>query len=89
MFPSPPPPPLSLSLSLSLSLQGIVVKVLYKKLGDDYYKKKGVITEVKDQFTAIITMLDSGDKIKIDQSYLETVIPAIGRAHFSIQVVPV
>ena len=24
-------------------------------------------------------MLDSGDKIKVDQSHLETVIPAIGK----------
>ena len=70
---------------LFLSLQGIVVKVLHKKLGDNYYKKKGVITEVKDQFTAFVTMLDSGDKIKIDQSYLETVIPAIGRTHSQYQ----
>ena len=25
-------------------------------------------------------MLDSGDKIKVDQSHLETVIPAIGKS---------
>lgn len=59
-------------------LQGIVVKVLHKKLGDRFYKKKGVVEAVKDTFAGIVKMLDSGDKIKIDQAHLETVIPAIG-----------
>ena len=27
----------------------------------------------------MVKMLDSGDKIKVDQSHLETVIPAIGK----------
>ena len=33
---------------------------------------------VFDKFGAVIKMLDSGDKIKVDQAHLETVIPAIG-----------
>ena len=58
--------------------QGIVVKVMHEKLGDKYYRKKGVVESIKDEFTAIVQMLDSKDKLKIDQSHLETVIPAIG-----------
>jgi len=30
------------------------------------------------RFTAIVKMLDSGDKLKLDQMHLETVLPALG-----------
>lgn len=63
---------------------GIVVKIITKSLGDKYYKKKGVVTEVHDKYSATVSMLDTGDKLKLDQAHLETVIPAIGR---QIQVV--
>lgn len=33
---------------------------------------------VVDKYGAVIKMLDTGDKIKVDQAHLETVIPAIG-----------
>lgn len=56
--------------------EGIVVKVVHKKL---YYKQKGVVEGVQDQYTAVVRMLDSGDKVKFDQAHLETVIPAIGK----------
>lgn len=84
--------------------EGIVVKVITKKLGDKYKNKKGVIRvspcfsflmtvalmfhtvfaficsqEVVGLFGAVIKMIDSGDKIKVDQAHLETVIPGIGR----------
>ncbi|CAH2014700.1 unnamed protein product [Acanthoscelides obtectus] len=58
---------------------GIVVKVMNKSLGEDYYKQKGVIREVIDKYVAIVKLLDSGKKLKIDQEHLETVIPAIGK----------
>ncbi|KAL8595195.1 hypothetical protein ACOMHN_013868 [Nucella lapillus] len=58
---------------------GIVVKVTFKHLGDKYYKKKAYIKEVKDLFTGIIKMLDSGDTLKVDQTHVETVIPATGK----------
>ncbi|KAM9467768.1 DNA/RNA-binding protein KIN17-like [Clarias gariepinus] len=57
----------------------IVVKVVTKRLGDKYYKKKAVIREVQDKYTAIVKLIDSGDKLKLDQSHLETVIPAPGK----------
>lgn len=67
------------TLELSVSFpKGIVVKVMHKKLGERYYRLKGVVEGVKDLYTAVIKMKDSGDKIKIDQAHLETVIPAIG-----------
>lgn len=60
---------------------GIVVKVTAKKLGDRYYKKKAVVKEIEkdNEYVCTVKMLDSGDKIKLDQEYLETVIPAIGK----------
>lgn len=60
-------------------VEGIVVKVVAKSLGDKYYKKKGVVTEVPDKYVAAVSMLDSGHKLKLDQAHLETVIPAVGR----------
>ncbi|TSK13146.1 DNA/RNA-binding protein KIN17 [Bagarius yarrelli] len=61
----------------------IVVKVITKRLGEKYYKKKAVIREVQNKYTAIVKLIDSGDKLKLDQSHLETVIPAPGnRASF-------
>ncbi|XP_065066935.1 DNA/RNA-binding protein KIN17-like [Rhopilema esculentum] len=59
--------------------KGIIVKVITKKLGEKYYKKKGEITAVKDKFVAVVEMLDSGDKLKLDQAHIETVIPQPGR----------
>lgn len=59
--------------------EGIIVKVVTKSLGDDFYKQKGVIREVIGKFVAVVKLLDSGKKIKIDQEYLETVIPALGK----------
>lgn len=57
----------------------IVVKVMAKKLGDKYYKKKGVVEDVQDRYVATVRMLDSSDVLRLDQSHLETVIPNIGR----------
>ncbi|XP_073475540.1 DNA/RNA-binding protein KIN17 [Aquarana catesbeiana] len=57
----------------------IVVKIVTKKLGDRYYKKKAVVKEVLDRYTAIVKLVDSGDKLKLDQTHLETVIPAPGK----------
>ncbi|XP_076015831.1 DNA/RNA-binding protein KIN17 [Genypterus blacodes] len=57
----------------------IVVKIVTKRLGEKYHKKKAVIKEVRDKFTAVVKMIDSGDKLKLDQNHLETVIPAPGK----------
>ena len=59
---------------------GIIVKIMTKSLGEEYYKVKGVIIEVKDKYVAIVKLLESGKKLKLDQEHLETVIPAIGKA---------
>ena len=58
--------------------ENIVVKVVTKSLGDKYYNKKGFIKQVIDKYTAIVTMLDTGHTLKLDQAHLETVIPAEG-----------
>ncbi|KAM4677635.1 DNA/RNA-binding protein KIN17 [Discoglossus pictus] len=57
----------------------IVVKIVTKKLGEKYHKKKAVVKEVIDRYTAIVRLIDSGDKLKLDQTHLETVIPAPGK----------
>lgn len=59
--------------------EDIVVKIVTKSLGEDFYKKKGYIRELKDKFTCIVKLLDTGRKVKLDQAHLETVIPAVGR----------
>ena len=58
---------------------GIVIKIITKRLGEKYYKKKGIITDVEDKFTATVKLLDGKDIVKLDQMHIETVIPAIGR----------
>lgn len=58
---------------------GIIVKIITKKLGEKYHKRKGVVKEVIDRYTAVVKMTDSGDRLKLDQTHLETVIPAPGK----------
>jgi DNA/RNA-binding protein KIN17 len=58
--------------------ENIVVKVVTKSLGDKYYKKKGYVKQVIDKYGAMVTMTDTGHTLKLDQSHLETVIPAEG-----------
>eukprot|EP01084_Bolivina_argentea_P278649 476129_1 len=58
---------------------GIIVKVLNKQVGDGkYYKKKCIIKKVEEKYIAEVEMLDSGDRLRLDQDHLETVLPAIG-----------
>jgi len=59
--------------------QNIIVKIVTKSLGDKYYKKKGRIIEVIDDFAAVVVLNESGSKLKLDQDHLETVIPCVGR----------
>ncbi|NXO76059.1 KIN17 protein, partial [Sitta europaea] len=57
----------------------IIVKIVTKKLGEKYHKKKAVVKEVIDKYTAVVKVIDCGDKLKLDQTHLETVIPAPGK----------
>nr|XP_039264410.1 DNA/RNA-binding protein KIN17-like [Styela clava] len=57
----------------------IIVKVITKRLGEKYHKKKGVVLDVTEKYTAIIKMIDTGAKIKVDQMHVETVLPALGK----------
>lgn len=64
--------------------EGLMVKVTTKSLGDKYYKSKGIIQSVeKDGFVAKVKLKTpdevEGHIIRLDQEYLETVIPAIGK----------
>ena len=59
--------------------EDIMVKILAKSLGDRYYKKKGRVVEVIDDFAALVQLKDVGAKVRVDQDDLETVIPNVGR----------
>jgi len=58
---------------------GIVVKVVTPKLGEKYYRKKGVVMDIVDKYSGVVCMLDSGDRVRVDEAHLETVIPALGK----------
>ncbi len=58
---------------------GIVVKIMHKTVGGGkYYKQKAVVKEVEGKYVAQVSTLDSGDVLRLDQDFLETVLPAIG-----------
>ncbi|NWX62153.1 KIN17 protein, partial [Promerops cafer] len=57
----------------------IIVKIVTEKCGEKYHKKKAVVKEVIDKYTAVVKVIDSGVKLKLDQTHLETVIPALGK----------
>jgi DNA/RNA-binding protein KIN17 len=64
--------------------EGLTVKVITKSLGDKYYKAKGIVQSVeKDGFVGKVKLKTpeevNGHVIRLDQEYLETVIPAIGK----------
>ncbi|XP_011685571.1 PREDICTED: DNA/RNA-binding protein KIN17 [Wasmannia auropunctata] len=64
--------------------EGIMVKVTTKSLGDKYYKAKGVVQSVgTDGFVGKVKLKTpeevNGHVIRLDQEFLETVIPAIGK----------
>jgi len=59
---------------------GLIVKVMHQELnGGKYYRKKGLIEKVHNQFTADVRMTDSKDLIRLEQELLETVIPNVGK----------
>ncbi|XP_010692202.1 KIN17-like protein [Beta vulgaris subsp. vulgaris] len=59
--------------------EGVIVKVMSKKLADKgYYKKKGTVKKVIDKYVGEIEMLDTKHVLRVDQAELETVIPQIG-----------
>lgn len=59
--------------------KGIIVKVMSKALMEHgYYKEKGLVLAILNDYVAEIEMLNSRDIIRVDQSELETVIPQPG-----------
>mmetsp|Transcript_31568 Transcript_31568/g.122251 ORF Transcript_31568/g.122251 Transcript_31568/m.122251 type:complete len:390 (-) Transcript_31568:2317-3486(-) len=60
--------------------EGISVKIVDKQLADGkFYKKKGEVVEVVDEFVAVVRPFDYEKvKLQIDQEGLETVIPKPG-----------
>lgn len=60
-------------------VDGIVIKVVTKKAGEEFYNKKGVILEVKNKYEAVVCLIDGNDEVTLHQSDLRTVLPAIGK----------
>ena len=62
-------------------MKGIVVKIMDDKIGGGaFFKKKGHVKKVIDKYGGKIVM-SGGEKIIVDQSLLETVIPKAGSAN--------
>jgi DNA/RNA-binding protein KIN17 len=58
---------------------GIIVKVMSRALeSHGYYKAKARVEKVIDKYIGELTMLNSGDVVRVDQAELETVIPQPG-----------
>ena len=77
----PPPSPSAPSSDAAWLSVGLVVKLLNRSVqGGVYYAQKGRITGVEDGgYTAIVAPLDSSlPAVRIDQSEVQTVIPAVG-----------
>lgn len=54
-------------------------QIINKKVGGGkYFKQKGRVERVIDKFVGEVKLLESGDRLRIDQDELETVIPAVG-----------
>ncbi|XP_077863121.1 DNA/RNA-binding protein KIN17-like isoform X2 [Saccoglossus kowalevskii] len=69
--------------------EGIVVKVITKKLGEKYFKKKAVILEVRDKYTAVVKMNDSGKCIKVlngEHRGSKAVLLALNQKSFSVTI---
>lgn len=59
--------------------EGIIVKVLHKKLAEGkYYKTKASVLRVVDRYGAEVEAHEDGAKLRLDQDDLETVIPSKG-----------
>ena len=64
--------------------EGIVVRIVSKKLKKrSYYKQKGIIESISKENKLIANVLlegeNSGEVVAVDQKYLETVIPKLGK----------
>lgn len=57
---------------------GLVVKVVTKKLDPKLFKQKGRVTAIKAPAVAVLSMLESGQTVSVDEGDLETVLPSLG-----------
>lgn len=59
--------------------EGIVVKIMNKRLKDGrYYKRKAEVRKVHSKYVGEVELVETGECIKIDQDELETVVPSEG-----------
>ena len=65
----------------------ILVRIISKKVSKGkYYKRKAIVNKTHQKYIAEVEILDSGldendggDILEVDQDYLETVVPKIGK----------
>lgn len=56
--------------------KNLVVKIKDKDLElGKFYNKKGEIVDLDGEYIAIVEILETQDRVKVDQKLLETVIP--------------
>ena len=51
-----------------------MVKVIAKEPAQ-FYKQKGVITQLDSKYIARVKLLETGQVLRLDQAHLETVLP--------------
>ena len=54
------------------------MRIVVKDLGSEFYNKKAIVEKLVDQYGAVIRVMDSGTRVKVDQQHLETVVPKEG-----------
>lgn len=64
---------------LSWLLPDILVRVVVRDLGPQYYNRKAVVESVEG-YAGRIRMLDTGDILQVDEQHVETVVPKKGSA---------
>ena len=61
--------------------EGIVVKIITKRLGEKYYKEKCEVIELKSDYVAVVRLINYPEvTIKLDVIHVETVIPKPGNS---------
>ena len=60
--------------------KGLIVKIITKRLGDNYYKQKAKVREMVTDYVAMVELINEPEtRIKLDVIHVETVIPVPGK----------
>lgn len=68
--------------------QNIVVRIINKDVANgQYFRKKAIVDQLVDKYTAQVTTLDDSSSLRLDQDDLETVVPKIKKMATTEQAV--